>query len=78
MTIEPVDLPGELAVTRARVERWTADDGYVARLALGADGAAVAAALRSLVGRTVPWTDPVARITVRRAARRGDPPAAGG
>jgi putative ATPase len=65
--IDHVDLPGELPITKARVERWTTDDGYVARLGLGADGAAVAAALRGLVGHTVPWLDPVARITIRRA-----------
>ena len=65
--VEAVRLPGELVVTGAMVERWFAGPASIGgRIAArGVDVAPLAAAIRRLEGRTVPWETTVALVTVR-------------
>jgi putative ATPase len=66
---ERISVPGELSLTRAMLERWFSPEprSLGSRIArAGGDSAALARALRSLEGRTLPWSTVVGRLRITR------------
>ncbi len=70
--VEAVRLAGELTVTTAMVDRWLSTEAgsWRSRVAAGLadDPSGLWAAVRSLGGKTVPWTTTVARVVMDRRA----------